>query len=75
MAQLQKDADVNLPARRVHVFYDEATRQKINRHLSDINDTISDDDIRNVITDIRSDSTDSHGKKRYKQYLSPWRKR
>lgn len=36
-------------------FYDEVTKRKIERHLSDINDTISDEDIMNVITDITSD--------------------
>lgn len=35
-------------------FYDEVTKRKIERHLSDINDTISDADIMNVITDITS---------------------
>ncbi len=35
-------------------FYDEVTKRKIERHLSDINDTISDEDIMNVITDISS---------------------
>lgn len=30
-------------------FYrDEATREKIHRHLTDINDTITEDDIRNI---------------------------
>ncbi len=35
-------------------FYDEVTKRKIERHLSDINDTISDEDIMNVITNITS---------------------
>ncbi|MEP7250885.1 MAG: hypothetical protein ABI683_00855 [Ginsengibacter sp.] len=38
-------------------FYDEVTKRKIERHLSDINDTISDEDIMNVITDITSDGS------------------
>lgn len=29
-------------------FNDEITHQKIHRHLTDINDTITDDDIRNI---------------------------
>ncbi len=37
-----------------YVFSDKVTRNKIVKHLSDINDTISDEDIRNVITDITS---------------------
>lgn len=36
-------------------FSDKITREKISRHLSDINDTISDEDINNVITNINSD--------------------
>ncbi len=35
-------------------FSDKKTRNKIVKHLSDINDTISDEDISNVITDISS---------------------
>ncbi|MDQ6761565.1 MAG: hypothetical protein M3015_02930 [Bacteroidota bacterium] len=38
-----------------HVFSDDVTKEKITKHLSDINDTISDEDINNVITDINSD--------------------
>ena len=38
-------------------FYDEVTKRKIERHLRDINDTISDEDIMNVITDITSDGS------------------
>ncbi len=37
-------------------FSDEVTKKKIDRHLSDMDDTISDEDIRNVITDINSDN-------------------
>ena len=35
-------------------FLDVATRRKIIKHLSDINDTITEDDIKNVKTDIDS---------------------
>lgn len=37
------------------IFSDNVTRDKITKHLSDINDTISDEDINNVITNINSD--------------------
>ena len=37
---------------RSKVFDDEATHEKIQRHLSDITDTITEDDIKNVKTDI-----------------------
>ncbi len=33
-------------------YQDLATKQKINRHLSDINDIITDDDIRNIYTNL-----------------------
>lgn len=36
-------------------FSDKITREKISRHLSDISDIISDEDINNVITNINSD--------------------
>lgn len=35
-------------------FRDEVTKNKIDRHLRDINDSISDEDIKNIITDISS---------------------
>ncbi len=34
------------------VYHDEATKQKIQRHLNDINDVITEDDIRNIDTGI-----------------------
>ena len=37
-----------------HGFADEVTREKIERHLRDINDKISEEDIMNVITNISS---------------------
>lgn len=36
-------------------FSDKVTREKIDKHLRDINDKISEEDIRNVITNINSD--------------------
>jgi len=35
-------------------FVDEATQDKIHKHLMDINDTISEQDIKNIKTDISS---------------------
>ncbi|MEO6455010.1 MAG: hypothetical protein ABIN97_13090 [Ginsengibacter sp.] len=35
-------------------FIDEQTKNKIARHLTDINDEISEEDIKNIITDISS---------------------
>ncbi len=35
-------------------FFDEVTQNKIDRHLHDINDTISEEDIKNIKTDISS---------------------
>ena len=36
-------------------FYDNATKQKIDKHLTDINDTITEEDIRNINTNITVD--------------------
>ena len=33
-------------------YYDEATKLKIDKHLTDINDTITEEDIRNINTNI-----------------------
>ncbi len=52
MAQSDKTADGK---NTEHEFSDKVTREKIDKHLSDINDTISDEDINNIITDINSD--------------------
>jgi hypothetical protein len=41
------------------VFHDEATNRKIHRHLSDKNDVISEEDIRNVRTDFTEITTAS----------------
>jgi hypothetical protein len=35
---------------------DDTTRKKIDKHLSDIDDTISEDDIKNINTDIGTDT-------------------
>lgn len=35
-------------------FYDAVTKRKINKHISDITDTITEEDIRNVKTDFGS---------------------
>ncbi|MBC7937444.1 MAG: hypothetical protein H7Y86_19025 [Rhizobacter sp.] len=36
-------------------FYDHPTKLKIDKHLTDINDTITEDDIRNINTNITVD--------------------
>ena len=33
-------------------YYDQVTKQKIDKHLTDINDTITEEDIRNINTNI-----------------------
>ena len=38
-------------------YVDEVTQRKIALHLSDINDTISDEDIKNINTDISSNDS------------------
>ncbi len=52
MAQTDETADGE---NTEHEFSDKVTRDKISKHLSDINDKISDEDINNVITNINSD--------------------
>ncbi len=34
------------------VFFDHATKEKIHKHLSDINDIITEEDIKNIKTDM-----------------------
>ena len=36
-------------------FYDQPTKLKIDKHLTDINDTITEEDIRNINTNITVD--------------------
>ncbi len=43
-----------------HEFSDKATREKIDKHLSDINDKISEEDIRNVNTNITSGESEEN---------------
>ncbi|MEO6330806.1 MAG: hypothetical protein ABIO55_17860 [Ginsengibacter sp.] len=54
MEQNKKNKQPAPPENSPEKFKDEATKNKINQHLSDINDTISEDDIKNIITDISS---------------------
>lgn len=42
-------------------FYDKKTENKIHHHLTDANDLISDDDIKNIRTDIGDQSEPSQG--------------
>ncbi len=44
---------------------DEITRKKIQKHLTDINDVISEEDIKNVNTDIHSDNFQTPEEKEY----------
>lgn len=44
-------------------FEDASTYEKVHRHLRDINDVISEDDIRNVRTDIFSSDRNPAGEK------------
>ncbi len=51
---LQEPHASNLPPTLLEKYQDKKTKLKIDKHLSDINDTISEDDIRNIDTDITS---------------------
>lgn len=50
-------ADKKNGVSRPEIFSDTKTRQKIDLHLRDQSDMISEEDIKNVITDIKSDDT------------------
>ncbi|MDN3654815.1 hypothetical protein QWZ08_04195 [Ferruginibacter paludis] len=46
---------------RQEIFSDVVTKRKISKHISDINDTITEDDIKNVKTNFGNASTlDAH---------------
>ncbi len=47
-----KVTDLVSNSRKKDIFNDAATRSKISRHLTDINDTITEDDIRNIKVSI-----------------------
>ena len=49
---LQEPAYSILATEIPSAYLDEATKQKIQRHLNDINDVITEDDIRNIDTSI-----------------------
>ena len=51
MKQTGNSAQTNIPT-TAEVFFDFATREKIHKHLSDINDIITEEDIRNIKTDM-----------------------
>jgi hypothetical protein len=36
----------------IEVFFDKATKEKIQKHISDFNDVITEDDIKNAKTDM-----------------------
>jgi hypothetical protein len=42
---------------RQEIFSDVVTKRKISKHISDINDTITEDDIKNVKTNFGNTST------------------
>lgn len=49
---LQEPAHSRLRSSILQAFTDELTKQKIHRHLNDINDVITEEDIRNIDTSI-----------------------
>lgn len=52
MVQKEKYQQFNANIYNQEKFLDVVTKRKINKHLSDINDVITEDDIKNVKTDI-----------------------
>ena len=55
-ANLQEPQHGILATEALVRFYDEATKSKIDKHLTDINDTITEEDIRNINTNITVES-------------------
>ena len=51
MKQAGHSAQTNILT-TTEVFFDFATKEKIHKHLSDINDIITEEDIRNIKTDM-----------------------
>jgi hypothetical protein len=56
MSQPSKKNKSPLDKSEVESLLDEITKQKIDQHLKDFHDTISDDDIRNINTDIQTET-------------------
>jgi hypothetical protein len=44
------------------LYFDESTKNKIHRHLTDINDHITEEDIRNIDTNITTSTSLKYGK-------------
>lgn len=51
-ATLQEPATTVLTEEALVKYYDHATKLKIDKHLTDINDMITEEDIRNINTNI-----------------------
>lgn len=54
---MQKNIEKSHEDDHDHPLQDEATRNKIDKHLSDINDTISEEDIKNINTSTGRENT------------------
>lgn len=54
MEQKEQYLELNAEYYSQEKFSDAVTKRKINKHISDINDTITEEDIRNVKTDFGS---------------------
>ena len=51
-AEFQNKAESNINVKVHQIFQDEVTFEKVHRHLSDINDQITDQDILNIKTEM-----------------------
>lgn len=52
MKQPSATSNEIIPNQAAEIFLDDATQERIHKHLSDINDVITEEDIRNVKTDM-----------------------
>ena len=68
-----KSSKTEFMHRPIDVFNDNATKSKIYRHLNDINDVISEDDIRNIKVSIPgSENILFRSAVKSQRHLTPW---
>ncbi|MFT3980907.1 MAG: hypothetical protein QM687_10590 [Ferruginibacter sp.] len=57
---MQEPAHSTIVSEEMIRYYDTATKEKISKHLNDINDTITEEDIRNIDTNVTLIMLNSH---------------
>ncbi|MBC7510771.1 MAG: hypothetical protein H7320_18810 [Ferruginibacter sp.] len=74
MEQKEQYLELNAEYYNQEKFSDAVTKRKINKHISDITDTITEEDIRNVKTDFGSAKSISKTEENPKSeiIIEPW---